>query len=42
MSPPSHPDYEAHLRTWQIFVKVSFITTVGVVAALVLMAVFLL
>lgn len=42
MSPPSDPDYEAHLKTWQAFVKASFITTVGVVAALVLMALFLL
>lgn len=41
MSQPD-PNYDAQLKTWQTFVKVGVITTVGVIAALVLMALFLL
>lgn len=42
MSHQPDPDYDAHLRTWQAFVKAGAVTTAGVVAALVLMAAFLL
>lgn len=35
-------DYEAHRKTWHIFVRLTIYTTVGVIVLLALMALFLL